>query len=289
MVRNCSPNDAGDDLSVVAVKAWAQAAGVIPTTTYRPRVDEGSHNSYTFSTTTNTWTVYDKKGTRYLYGSDNTGRQYDTGTGTSTQTYKWVLQEVRDTNDNYIKYTYLRDSNVLYPYKISYTGHGSTDGISTVTFATSTRSDTRISFASGFLATTTKRISQITAAVNGTTVRQYDLAYGVGDNGYRSLLTSVQQKGYDDNNVQTTLPPMTFAYATSSTQFYGPAIRAINGAAYAVADTDGDGINDVNLFMPGLGEGFMWADNAASAIAVPDSSHAPPEYWANTISGLTSS
>ena len=56
---------------------------------------------------------------------------------------------------NYIKYTYNRDNNVLYPYKITYTGHGSSDGISTVSFATSTRPDTRFSYASGFAATTT--------------------------------------------------------------------------------------------------------------------------------------
>src|SRR5258708_2289699 len=146
--------------------------------TYRARVDDGSHSSYSFSTTTNVWTVYDKKGTKYTYGSDDSGRMYDTSTGTSTKTSKWVLQETRDTNDNYIKYTYLRDNNVLYPYKITYTGHGSTDGIATVTFATSTRSDTLTSYATGFAATTTRLISQITAAVNGTTVRQYDLAYG---------------------------------------------------------------------------------------------------------------
>ena len=59
----------------------------------------------------NTWIAYDKNGTRYLYGSDDTGRMYDTNTGTSTKTFKWMLQEVRDTNNNYIKYTYQRDGN----------------------------------------------------------------------------------------------------------------------------------------------------------------------------------
>ena len=64
------------------------------------------------------------RGTRYLYGSSDSGRQYDTSTGTSTNTYKWYLQEVRDTNGNYIKYTYTRDSNEIYPNQIIYTGNG---------------------------------------------------------------------------------------------------------------------------------------------------------------------
>jgi hypothetical protein len=33
-----------------------------------------------------------------------------------------MLQEIRDTNGNYITYTYNRDNNSLYPYKITYTG-----------------------------------------------------------------------------------------------------------------------------------------------------------------------
>ena len=95
------------------------------------RVDNGSNNAYTFAN--NTWTVYDKNGTRYLYGSSDSGRQYDTSTGTSTNTYKWYLQEVRDTNGNYIKYTYTRDSNEIYPSQIIYTGNGVNDGPATIT------------------------------------------------------------------------------------------------------------------------------------------------------------
>jgi hypothetical protein len=179
-------------LQMLAIKPVAAAAQTTLFSTYRPRVSDGPSNSYSYSTSTNTWTAYDKNGTRYLYGSDDSGRMYDVGTGTSTKTYKWVLQEVRDTNDNYIKYTYLRDGNELYPYQITYTGHGSINGISTITFATSTRPDTRVSFAAGFEASTTKRISEIDASANGSTVRKYLLGYGTGNNGYRSLLTSVQ-------------------------------------------------------------------------------------------------
>src|SRR5262249_32320149 len=149
------------DEAVVAVRTVPTIAG---SSTYRAKIDDGSYTWYTFSN--NTWTVYDKKGTRYLYGSDDTGRQYDTTTGTSTQTYKWMLQEVRDTNGNYIKYTYKRDNNELYPSTIVYTGNGSTDGPAVISFATSTRSDIGISNAPDFKVTTNYRISEIDAAFN---------------------------------------------------------------------------------------------------------------------------
>src|SRR5205807_2098460 len=126
---------------------------------------------------------------------------------------------IRDTNNNYVTYTYNRDSNELYPYKITYTGNGSTDGPFTVSFATSTRPDTRVNYAAGFVSTTTKRISQITAAISGTNVRQYNLSYGAGNNGYRSLLTSLGQRGWDDNGIVTSTPTATFSYVNSSSQF----------------------------------------------------------------------
>src|SRR5215831_18766195 len=269
------------DYQFIAVKAassLSQGSLTGTSTAYLAKVDDGSFNSYNFYH--NTWTVYDKKGTKYTYGSDDTGRMYGTTTGTSTRTSRWYLQEIRDTNDNYIKYTYLKDNNVLYPYTITYTGHGSSDGISTVSFATSTRPDVRLSYAGGFAATTTKRISEIDASVNGSIARKYLLGYGTGDNGYRSLLTSIQEQGYDDNNNLTSLPATTFTYSTTSTQFYAPSAKqADEGAAYAVADTDGDAINDLNVFMPGAGQGFDYVDGGF-AISVPNASTPPPDYWA---------
>jgi hypothetical protein len=163
MVSNFSPT-ASDDHGGLAIKSL-QTITAATSSRYFAKVDDGSFNVYSYASTTNTWVVYDKKGTKYTYGSSDAGRMYDTTTGTSTKTYKWMLQEVRDTNDNYITYAYNRDNNVLYPYKIAYTGHGNTDGIDTVTFATSTRSDIRTNYASVFAATTTKLISQVTAAV----------------------------------------------------------------------------------------------------------------------------
>lgn len=144
---------------------------------YRARVDTGAYNAYSF--TNNAWTVYDKNGTRFLFGSSDSGRQYDTAT-TSVKTYKWMLQEIRDANNNYTTFTYSKDGNQLYPYQVSYTGHASSDGPFLVSFATSTRPDVRESYASGFKTTTRYRISEITTSINGAVTSRYILSYGSG-------------------------------------------------------------------------------------------------------------
>lgn len=243
MTCNGGSSSGGQDILVAAIKAYVVATST-PSAIYRAKVDDGSFNAYSYSTSTNTWTVYDKRGTKYSYGSSDSGRMYDTTTGVSTNTYRWYLQEVRDTNGNYIEYSYTRDGNVLYPDQITYTGSQSTDGPFSVDFTLEDRSDTRVSYATGFVSTTTKRISEIEAAINGATVRKYLLDYGVGHNGHRSLLTAIYQQGYDENGNLSVQPGTTFTYASSSRQFYAPATERIYNSARVVADVNGNGTND---------------------------------------------
>ena len=190
------------------------------------------------------------------------------------------MQEVRDTNGNYIKYTYNRDNNEIYPSQIIYTGNGANDGPAVISFATSTRPDTRISFAPGFKVTTNYRISEIDASFNSKLLRKYLLSYGPGINGVRSLLTSVQQQGYDDNNNLTSLPATTFTYASSSAQFY--ALNGVtNGQTGQVADTNGNGINDRNdFYYTGCVNGVCTPAYISIWIPIP--------MWINTVTPITS-
>ncbi len=248
---------------------------------YRARIESVSANTYFFAN--NTWTVFDKKGTRYIFGSSDSGRQYDVTSGSSESTFKWMLQEVRDTNGNFISYSYLENGNELYPYQIKYTGYASTDGSFLVAFSTSTRSDVRESYKPGFKATLNFRISQIDISVSGTLVNRYTLSYGTGTNGKRSLLSSVQQTGYDESGGSVTPPAVTFTYANSSAAFVSQSNGTpVQGPAYVVADTNGNGINDINRFVlnggTNTGEFYLdqantnttnvseyWADNANSS------------------------
>lgn len=255
------------------------------TTAFGAKVDDGHFNAYSF--VNNVWTMYDKSGTRYTFGASDNAQQ--NASASSTKIYTWMLQEIRDTNNNYVRYVYAKDSGQIYPLKILYTGNGSTDGVFTVTFATSTRSDAYTNYLPGFKATTNHRISQITAAVNGNVVREYNLSYTTGNNGNRSLLSSVQENGYDANHQnQVSYPAITFGYISSTTAFVWPVAGLGSGAAsgHVIADVNGNSINDVTAFVSNGGApptltGTVWQEgNTNSAASVT-----PPEFWSDTQSG----
>src|SRR5581483_6517698 len=99
----------------------------------------------------------------------------------STKIYKWVLQEIRDTNNNYIKYTYFKDSGQIYPSTIIYTGNGTTDGIFQINIVRESRNDITVSYRSGFSVTTSYRIKEIDAIINGSQAFKYQLGFTTGD------------------------------------------------------------------------------------------------------------
>ena len=227
-------------------------------TPYKARINTGASLTYVYDD--NSWVVYDKEGTRYIFGASDFGRVYDKTASSSIKTFKWMLEEIRDTNGNYATFEYSRNANQLYPYEIKYTGNDSTDGDFLVSFATTTRPDIRESYKSGFKITTNYRISQIDISISGTLVNRYVLSYSHGVNGYRSLLSSVQQTGYDEVSSGTTLPAYQFTYASSSAMFIaqsddsGGGMKVID-QAHVIADINGNGQNDIALFYDGGGAG----------------------------------
>lgn len=87
---------------------------------YAARVDDGSMLDYTYETD-GSWTVADKRGTAYTFGSSASGRQADPAD--STRVSRWMLEEIRDANDNFVRYEYEQDGNQIYPSVITYTGN----------------------------------------------------------------------------------------------------------------------------------------------------------------------
>ena len=211
---------------------------------YYARVDDGSFVKYVCSN--NTWTAYDKNGTRYEYGTTTQSRQFDVASSTAIS--RWYLEEVRDVNDNYIKYSYTKENNQIFPSQILYTGHGSTDGVMSVSFSLASSSVPYASYKYGFQVITDSRVSEIDAQMNGHVVRKYALSYSVGNNNHRSLLSSVQETGQNIDGTQLTLPAMTFQYASTSVTWSN-----VNGfghhadQANVSADANGDGINDTAI------------------------------------------
>ena len=221
------------------------------TTSFAPRVENGSFLSYTLSN--NIWTVFDKKGTRYSFGTTTASRIDNVAS--SSQVYKWYLEEVRDTNGNYIKYEYGKDNGQVYPSRITYTGNGVTDGIFTVNFATTTRSDTASSTASGFQVKSEHIINRVDVKTNGTLTRRYDLATTTGNNTDRLLLSSITESGYTEAGATTTLPATAISYQTATTSWaldtgysipvtFGKA-KDTNSKGVVLDDVNGDGLLDL--------------------------------------------
>jgi len=218
-------------------------------TSYAPRVDNGDSLKYTLSS--NTWTVTDKKGTVYTFGSQATTR-LDNPTD-STKVFKWMLEKVQDTNGNFISYSYYKDSAQIYPSSIGYTSNGSNTGIFEVDFLRQSRTDAIASYGQGFLATTNYRVNEIDVKTSGSITRKYVLSYTTGDNSLRSILHTVTQSGTDEATGNTvTLPAVTFTHKTNASSsgwtinsnWNLPEAISYDGSAL-FADLNGDGLTDL--------------------------------------------
>jgi len=217
---------------------------------YGAKVDGGDFAVYNLSNST--WVMKDKSGTTYTFGATAQARQDDPNN--TNHIYKWMLEEVHDTNDNYIRYEYYKNNGQIYPSKIFYTGNGLTDGIFEIDFLRETRSDITTFYKTGFLVKTNYRINEVTILVNGSWVKKYVLNYQTADNVVASILHSITTSGRDDNGMVTTLPADVFKYQTKDANwslnngFNVPAYFATwaggnNGAV--ISDINNDGLPDI--------------------------------------------
>ena len=180
-----------------------------PAGDYGPLVENGDFRKYEY-VDEEWWRVTDKYGTVYTFGEATTTRQNKDGEATTT--YKWMLEEVRDRNDNYISYQYYKNVGQIYPYKITYTGHGSSDGPFEIEFARTYDPDIATTTDTGFPVKTYYKLSEIHLKANGSLVRNYALSYTNGYQNINRLLSSVTEAGRDELGATTTLPAQTFNY-----------------------------------------------------------------------------
>lgn len=153
------------------------------------------------------WVMTDKSGTVFTFGAGPEGRQEET-----SRIYRWMIQEARDQNDNFMRFTYTKDSGVIIPDKIFYTGHAASDGIFEVSFVTEPRPDVTTSNLAQFTATNNFRVREVNVKVSGTIRKRYTFAYGSGGNGTRSVLSSITPAGIDAQGGLSAFPPTQFEY-----------------------------------------------------------------------------
>ena len=163
----------------------------------------------------NSWLVTDKRGNTYKFGLTGTARQSDPANPENT--FKWMLEEIRDSNDNFIRYSYQKRDNQIYPQKILYTGHGSEDGVFEVRFnlENSFRDDKQFSYASGFLVETNFLIDSIEVRVDDQKRREYQLEYLKIDPIVRNTLASIAETSYSEGGQPISLPITSFEYTPS--------------------------------------------------------------------------
>ena len=212
---------------------------------YRSKIETGDFLTYELAS--DVWTVTDKEGTEFTFGFAATERQDNPSD--STEIYKWMLSEERDTNDNFIEYSYDKDQGQIYPDTITYTGHGSTTGEFTVEFFRESR-PVFLSYEAGFGATTSERVNEIRVSVDGTWVAKHNVSYTDGDNGDRSTLTGIEHVGRTEAGTnQVTVTPFTGTYSTredldwSHDTTYDQTF--IHEDAVRYGDVNGDGRDDI--------------------------------------------
>ncbi|MFA6521800.1 MAG: FG-GAP-like repeat-containing protein, partial [Candidatus Gracilibacteria bacterium] len=156
------------------------------------------------------WLVTDKNGTTFVFGKVATMRQNDPAD--ATHIYKWMISEVRDPNDNFIRFSYIKDAGQIIPDKIFYTGSGVADGIFEIDFIREQRPDVFSGYSTQFQVTNNFRISEINIKVSGVVRKRYSFSYNAGGNGSRTLLQSITKTGIDSTGASLTLPPDQFTY-----------------------------------------------------------------------------
>lgn len=184
------------------------------------------------------WTVTDKSGNKFYFGEvagENPGETagaimkhslFNSGQP-GDNVFMWSLAMIQDINGNLTYIYYSELAGQIYLDEIRYNGHtvGPLSATSRVKFELEDRSDSSISYSTGYRIENTKRLKDIRVeiwdhAVSPQTgwvpVRRYNLEYQQSPTTLRSLLKSVTIYGADDT---TALPPIAFAYTEKPFEF----------------------------------------------------------------------
>jgi RHS repeat-associated protein len=245
---------------------------------YRAEVDSDFLRCQ-FDPPNNRWEVYDRSGTLFRFGYTARVMNPNAGwTANHTGTFRWALEEIITATGDRTTITYqtfatadVGTARVLYPDTISYNGHTSWNGYTasqspthTIQFDFGTRTDTRISYRSGFRVVQDRRLTNIVCQANSQIVRRYALEYDYSPATKRSRLLRVRTFGTDDSSE---LPGQSFGYQDKPFTF-GPKVQwknlALAGAGVCcITERDGFGntIKDVfDLDGDSLPDRVRWDD-----------------------------
>ena len=198
------------------------------------------YSYYYYDETASKWTVIDKAGTKYEFGSaDNSRVTYnrvhpDYPELGSYPVKRWYVDKITDTNGNTVSITYdtsqRTSTKVIYPSSVKWNN----DQLRVVNFGWESRSD----YNSGNPYYYTWRLQNIDVLANGSRVRQYKITY----NG-SSMLSGITQ--YDTGGIagNISLPATQFSYEASGLL---AGIVEPAGGLVSIAYTSGSGTDAVD-------------------------------------------
>ena len=193
---------------------------------FLPRTENGKFLKYTFSN--NTWSVTDKFGTTYVFGSTTQARQ-DNPSDTS-KIFSWMLESVTDSNGNKINYTYFKDQGQIYPDSIKY----NQENFFEIKFNRTTNSVSQAAYTSAFLVKNAYKINRIDILENQTIASKIDFTFDT-----ENLLSKLQVTGYEGGQ-SSVLPETSFEYYLNNGNGWNttPAIQNTNSGAFGSNASD---------------------------------------------------
>ena len=281
--------------------------------TYGAKV-ENDFSLITFATS-NSWTIVDRNGVTWTYGTSTLSREYDPND--ESHTSSWYVSDAVGPTGATMHYAYTKNGNVAYPVEVQYGGQmvGGVEepGPFTVSFTWATVADGSESYSRGYFRSAHRRLMNTGVAVGGTLRQRYDVqAIAVGSDGISHQLTSVHETRYDPFGALASVPTTTFSYhqalpltwsvtTTSSTQqdvipghFYD-CVRQYSVYPYwqcgdpgtSVADINGDGRDDViisDMYANNGGGGFPIASTVY--FYQPDGSWVADHSYATSVEAI---
>ena len=230
------------------------------------------------------WEVTDKSGTIYSYGGSNDGLVEDAVLRTEEGDIAyWALVEVRDLNNNFVRYNYAKEENTgvldpdapighnVYIDTIRYTGNYNSnvavDGKYEVVFSrTEGRKDVNIDCRFGLKRVTADLLNDIRVLYDGDLVRRYQLEYVEGAF-HKTLLSKITE--FDADNVEFNHHDFEYYDDVKAEEGYKP---------FNSNETWGTGKDDVKAKMPWyfkaipvVGALSQFGSNDASALGTSSS------------------
>jgi len=159
----------------------------------------------------------------------------------------WRLNKIKDSNENYMTYTYNQENGESWIEKIEYTRNTSVNepAYATITFLYSEREDVQEGYVAGCKMTSTKLLRGIKVESDGQVLRRYWFKYA--KIGFYSQLNEIIEEGSDGESCNSTV----FAYDIVSTiSFHNEKIIEMDESGFkdetivAFGDFNGDGKED---------------------------------------------